>query len=407
MVATGYTLPGMKSQSVIALAGVGLGLGLAAYATTRKKSTPETPKEPTFLRYSDDVEQIAPGEEQMIGQLLASTHRIFERDEAKFGRPLRVSHAKSHGVAVGELEILDGLPAPYRQGLFAQAGRHPVAVRMSNVPGEIVTDAVNTQRGFAIKIFNVAGEKLPGHSGQTTQDFVFDSGGNRFPAMNLQEFLVTHLNLEHAPQMPDSLKVAVSTAARGANSALHAVGVDSARLDLYGHPLVPPLAESYFSQAAIRYGDNIAKIAIVPVSPEQKALAETKLDVAADPNALRTATVDYLNANEARFEVRVQLCTDLHCMPIEDVNKEWSADESPFVTVAHLKLPKQNAYSDARRAYFDDALSFSPAHSLAAHRPLGSIMRARLRAYPEMSSVRRNATGRNIGEPASIDDIPV
>jgi hypothetical protein len=92
-------------------------------------------------------------------------------------------------------------------------------------------------------------------------------------------------------------------------------------------------------------------------------------------------------------------------MPVEDANKEWSEDESPYQTVARIKIPKQEAYSDARRQYVD-SLSFSPAHSLEAHRPLGSIMRARLRAYPEMARVRRQGNNESLNEPTSVDEVP-
>ena len=43
---------------------------------------------------------------------------------------------------------------------------------------------------FAIKIFDVEGEKLPAHAGQTTQDFVLDTGSTAFFAGGLKEFFV-------------------------------------------------------------------------------------------------------------------------------------------------------------------------------------------------------------------------
>lgn len=156
----------------------------------------------------------------------------------------------------------------------------------------------------------------------------------------------------------------------------------------------------------IRYGDYVAKLVVVPVAPAQAALENAVLDTGKDPNALRTATVNYLREQDAVFEVRVQLCTNLDAMPVEKANTEWSEDESPYQTVARLLLPRQEAYSDARRAYGDDMLSFSPAHSLAAHRPLGSIMRARLRAYPEMSRHRRTVNGDPLTEPRSAEEMP-
>lgn len=74
--------------------------------------------------------------------------------------------------------------------------------------------------------------------------------------------------------------------------------------------------------------------------------------------------------------------------------------------MARLTFPCQEAYTEARRAYADEDLSFCPSHSLAAHRPLGSIMRARLRAYPEMSRHRRSANGRPLTEPRSLAEVP-
>ncbi len=358
-----------------------------------------------FVRYTDSVEVISEDESETIDKILESMHRLSGRTEKQCGHAIRVSHAKSHGVAVGEMVVLDGLPEELRQGLFATPGRHPVIARLANVPGEIVSDAVSTQRGLAIKVLGVGGEMLPGHAGEGTQDFVLDTG-NRFGPADVKEFLATHLALEHAPQIPEAVKEGVSKASFATNKALHAVGGDSARLDVYGHPRIHPLAEAYFTQAPIRYGDYIAKLAVVPVSAAQRALEDEVLDTSKDENALRTATVNYLRDHDAVFEVRVQLCTDLEAMPVENANTEWSEEASPYKAVARLTLPRQEAYTEARRAYVDEALSFCPSHSLAAHRPLGSIMRARLRAYPEMSAHRRTKNGRPLTEPRSIEEVP-
>ncbi|MGI4790238.1 MAG: catalase family protein [Janthinobacterium lividum] len=360
----------------------------------------------SFVPYSDSVEVVSEDETETIDKILESMHRLSDRTQKKEGHAIRVSHAKSHGFAVGELAVLDDLPGSLRQGLFAKPSRYSVIVRLANVPGEITSDAVSTQRGLAFKILGVEGEMLPGHTGESTQDFVLDTG-SRFGPANVKEFLATHLGLEHAPQVPEVVKETVSKVSFAANKALHTVGGDSGRLDVYGHPRIHPLTEAYFTQAPIRYGDYIAKLAVVPVSPAQLALETEVLDTAKDENALRTATVQYLRGQDAVFEVRVQLCTDLETMPVENANTEWSEEESPYQAVARLTLPRQEAYSEARKAYGDGDLSFCPSHSLAAFRPLGSIMRARLRAYPEMSRHRRTTNGRPLTEPQSIDQVPV
>jgi catalase len=48
------------------------------------------------------------------------------------------------------------------QGLFQTPGRRPVVMRVSTLPGDIHDDQVSTPRGLAVKLFDVAGERLPG-----------------------------------------------------------------------------------------------------------------------------------------------------------------------------------------------------------------------------------------------------
>ena len=357
----------------------------------------------TYVRYSADVETIPADEQKTIDKILESTHRLMGRTQEKYGHAVRVSHAKSHGVAVGELEVMDGLAEPFRQGLFTSPARYPVIVRLANVPGELDPDSVNTQRGFSFKVLGVQGEMLGGPDAGATQDFVLDTG-DRFAAADAKAFLMTHLQLEHAPQIPSGVKAAVSAVSRATNKALHAIGVDSANMDFFGHSHIHPLTEAYFTQAPIRYGDFIAKLALVPVSATQAVLADSKVDEK-DEDGLRTATVSYLRDHDAEFEVRIQLCTNLDTMPVENANKEWSEDESPYVAVGRLRIPRQDAYSPARATYVDN-LSFCISHTLLAHRPLGSIMRARLAAYPEMSRARRKANAAPLTEPRSIEEVP-
>ncbi|RZL05558.1 MAG: hypothetical protein EOO89_26170, partial [Pedobacter sp.] len=335
----------------------------------------------SYVKYSPEVEQPLENEQQLIDDVIASMNRLDGRTKEMYGKHVRVSHAKSHGLAVGKLVVQDNLPDHLAQGLFSKPDSFDIIVRLANVPGEIITDAVNTQRGFSFKILGVNGEKISGHTGQTTQDFVLDTG-SYFPNPDVKSFLMQHRMIEHAPQIPTVVKEAVSTVARVTNEALNSLGTDSAKLDFLGDSKIHPLAEAYFSQVPIRYGDYIAKLAVVPASQKQKQLMRDGVEVnSKDENALRTATVDYLRENDAEFEVQIQLCTDLDKMPIENANMDWKHEDSPYLTVGHIYLPKQEAYSEARKEYVE-ALSFSPAHSLEVFRPLGSIMRARLQLYP-------------------------
>ena len=363
-----------------------------------------------WVRYSPEVETLLEDEQQIINDIIASMTRLSGRTREKYGHNVRVSHAKSHGLAIGELTVTDNLPAQLAQGLFAKGGTYPVIVRLANVPGEILPDAVNTQRGFSFKILGVDGPKISGHEGQTTQDFLLDTDPC-FPMPNAKSFLLQQRTvIEHLSGVPTVLKEIGSTVARVTNEALQKLGTSSATLDFIGDSRIHPLAEAYYSQAPLRYGDYIAKLAVVPVSAKQKELADAnaKVNSYKDENALRTATVDYLRDHDAEFEIRIQLCTDLEKMPVENASKEWSQEASPYLPVARIRLPRQDAYSEARQQYVE-ALSFSPSHSLEAFRPLGSVMRARLQAYPALSQLRHeaNANKEAIREPASIEEVPV
>ncbi|WP_223279678.1 hypothetical protein [Streptomyces sp. SDr-06] len=116
--------------------------------------------------------------------------------------------------------------------------------------------------------------------------------------------------------------------------------------------------------------------------------------------------VDFFAHESAEYDIRAQLCTDIVRMPIEDAPVLWPEELSAHELVAVLYLPAQDAYSDARRRYADDVLSFSPWHALEAHRPLGSIMRSCRAAYPASSDFRHRDNGVAPQEPTDIKELP-
>jgi hypothetical protein len=257
---------------------------------------------------------------------------------------------------------------------------------------------------MALKVIGVEGEMLPGHRGEVTQDWVLDTG-KVFIAPGAKTFLAQITATEMAAPLPQEVKGAISTASRAANAALRAVGLGSANLDFYGHPPAHPLGEGYYSQCPMRYGDHIAKLGVFPDNAALRALVGEKLGIR-DEDGLRGAVVEFFRANPAEFVVGVQLCTDLERMPVEDASREWPEEESPYRPVARLVLPPQEAHGPARASFVDEDLSFCPAHSLAAHRPLGSIMRARMKAYEELGRARREANGRLLAEPRDLAGMP-
>ncbi len=149
-------------------------------------------------------------------------------------------------------------------------------VRFAQGPGELLKDSVSTHRGMAIKVLGVEGEKLEGHGG-ATQDFVLATGPV-FPNPDAKGFLGSMKQLEAGTKAPEGVKAAVSGAARVLDGAVKSVtGESSPLLDFFGHKPHHPLAEPYYSQAALRYGDHVAKLAAFPASPSLQVMADEEL----------------------------------------------------------------------------------------------------------------------------------
>jgi hypothetical protein len=359
----------------------------------------------TYLRYSPDIETLEPDEQESIDGIIAGMTQETETVEKREGHAVRASHAKSTACVVGELVVAEGLPPELAQGLFAAPGTYPVAVRFAQGPGERLGDRVSTHRGMAIKVFGVEGEKLPGHDAPT-QDFVFASGPT-FPAGTAAGFLSQAKKIGMTTPMPEGLKSAASSIARNINKVLNAVaGGPSPTLDFYGHPFSHPLDDYYFSQCPMRFGDYVAKLGAFPASNYQDALNDWQLDPHQDEDGFRHAAITYFDEHDAVFELRVQLWANAETQPIEDASVEWPAQESQYRTVATIRLPRQAAYSPDRVRYFDEVMTFRPAHSLAAHRPLGGVMRARLQVYRALSAFRHRENGTVEANTACIEDIP-
>jgi hypothetical protein len=354
--------------------------------------------DPAFETPEDD-------EAQTAFDLQTTMRSISTKTYEDSGRALRSVHAKTHGLLLGELTVEAGLPDAYAQGLFARPGTYPVVMRLSTTPGDILNDDVSTPRGMAIKVVGVAGARVEGSEHDVTQDFVLVNGPV-FTAPTAKKFLGGAKLLAATTDKAPNLKRLFSAAARGAEHALEAVGGGSATIKaLGGHPETHPLGETYYSQVPILYGRYMAKVQVVPVSKALTALAGRAVDLKDRPDGLRDAVVAHFAREGGEWEVRVQLCVDLDTMPIEDASVEWPQDASPYVTVARLTAAPQKAYGEALARRVDEGMQFNPWHALAAHRPLGSIMRVRKAVYAMSKRFRAERNGIEIAEPRDVDTL--
>lgn len=354
----------------------------------------------TPLRYRPDVEQIEPDEPQIARDIAETMLSIAHKTYADSGHAMRCVHAKSHGLLAARLEVLADLPPELAQGIFDKSKAYDCVIRLSTTPGDLLHDSVSTPRGIALKVLDVEGARLPGCEGSSNQDFVL-ANGKEFNSPSGKAFLRSLKMLALTTDRLEGLKELVSRTFRGLESVVEAVGGQSAMLkSLGGNAPTHILGESFFSQLPVRYGDYIAKVAIVPASDSLRALANVRLDIGKDSNAIRHEVEHFFAEETAIWHLQIQLCTDLDEMPVEGISP-WDEKTSPFVTVARLIVDHQQAWSETRSETIDDGMRFSPWNGIEAHQPLGSIMRLRKLAYEKSVAFRSQRNPMPVMEPMS------
>lgn len=303
-------------------------------------------------------EHIAPDEEAHFKRVAEVITALQRNRSAKYG-PGRALHRKQLLATTGMLEVLDGLPEPARHGLFATPGSHRVVARFSNGGPEVQSDRIPDIRGFALKVLDVGG---PSALGGTTdhQDFLMINQ-DRLPTRDSREF--TDFMAASTPgPLPGLLHLFKAHGLVGGWSRLREL------FAAVGKTFKGFAAERFNTAAPLSCGPYAVKLRLKPVgNPPPSARAK---DIVAD---LR----ERLAIRPVQWDMELQFFVDEAITPIEDASKAWPDAETPIVTVARLTLV---AASDAA-AKQAEAARFDPWSGLAAHRPLGEIMRARKAAY--------------------------
>jgi hypothetical protein len=351
--------------------------------------------------YEPSLERIEEGEPEVAVELATTLESISRVTAHDYGHAVRSVHAKGQGLLKGVLDVHCGLSPELSQGLFAAADAYPAIVRLSTSPGDVLDDHVSTPRGMAIKVIGVRGERTDPTDNASTQDFLLVDGP-AFLAPDARHFLKSLKLLASTTDKAAGLKRAVSAVFRGTERLLEATGGGSGALkSLGGHPLTQILGETFYTQTPLLYGRYIAKLSVVPRSPNLRALTQRMVDLKGRPDGLREEVANFFSTNDGEWDVQVQLCTSIEDMPIEDSSVAWSEELSPYMSVATLRIPRQNAWEGEATVKAEDALAFDPWHCIAAHRPLGSINRVRRVAYAASSMFRSAFNGCPIREPGN------
>jgi Catalase len=313
---------------------------------------------PFEQRYTDDLFQ------RLKTQLI---------NEHPDGLMPRDAHPKMHGLVRAEFVIHDSLPDAYRIGVFAEPKIYPAWVRFSNANGTPQADAKRDIRGMAIKLEGVSGDKLSGETDcASNQDFLLIST-DVFLCNDIQTF----------DGMVGAIQGSLWRKLRFFGAHLGVVW----RLISAFKVFASPLAIRYFSSTPYLLGDQPVKYCATPTTSSAASVPSNPGD-----DFLRAAMRAQLRDQVAEFVFGIQRQIDPQSMPVENAAVRWDEAASPFVAVATLRLLAQNFDTPERNRQGED-MRFSPWHCLAAHRPLGSINRARRVVYHGISELRRRLNG--------------
>lgn len=321
----------------------------------------------------DWKETIPEGEDALfeeIGRELAEIAR--ERDGGTAEH--RALHPKQHLGARATLTIDAGLPAHAQQGLFATPGTHRAYVRFSNGAGRFQHDREPDLRGLAVKVLGVDGKKVLGEA--RTQDFLLVDAP-ALPFRSVDEFMAVVRAGKDPKRLPQRL-----IGELGFFGALGLIGrVVGAVKGKRG-----TLADlTYFTAAPIAMGPFAARLALRPLHEKDAAARAGK-----DASYLRADVEARHGKHALRWALEAQFFTSEAETPIERSDVSWS---SPFEKLGTLALETASGDPE-KRARLDalvGTLSFDPWHALEAHRPLGSVMRARKHAYYFSTQARKAA----------------
>jgi hypothetical protein len=321
----------------------------------------------------------------------AATDTILDIDlkvQAQKGPDLRKDHPKSHGLVWGEFIIENNIPDSLKVGLFSQPKTYPIWARFSNASdaekrGKLKSDFEPDVRAMAIKVMNVAGEKVPSDE-QKTQDFLFINHPIFFVKdaqgfANLMKATVGKADAEEMRSLAPTFEVLKAiTSKKVAN----------------------PLLIQYWSTTPYQFGSQSVKYSVKPSQPD------SSISTSKSENYLREAMVNYLSTDSkaASFDFLVQLYVNDQKTPIENPMQEWKEEDSPFVKLATINIPSQK-FDFAERERLNETLSFRPWHTLTAHTPLGSVNLARKKVYEEMTKARRGAMQQRAQEPQAHSSV--
>lgn len=276
---------------------------------------------------------------------------------------------KLHGVARGRLEMLRDIPDDLKVGVFAH-DRLTAWMRFSSDTSPTSPDLQSTI-GIGLKVFGVPGEKAWGGEGETA-DFIMQ---------NYPVFFV------------DDAKTMCEFTYAGVVQG-----------DYPGWLKHHPRTNHILNEMAKVEGSVLTTTywGILPFGAGQAQAVKYRLDPETPPENVSNDAADYLAADmaarlshdEYRFRFMVQRRTNPETMPLDEATVEWPEDESPFIQVATLVIPRQDVCARGQAEYGQSlAFNIFRVPTEQAPVPESSIAAVRRAVYAASADTRHEANG--------------
>ncbi len=309
---------------------------------------------------TDWRENVAADEEERFAGYAKAFAGAQQRKNRKYGAG-RALHRKQGAALRAQFEVLPDLPDYARHGLFATAARYPAWVRLSNGGADKQADRRPDIRGFSFKVFGLSGPAaLSGTA--TTQDFLLINHAT-FALPSADEFVGLALALMDGPGK-------LLRYLAGRYGLLGAARKIKQLAGTLGKPFSGFATEPFYSAAPFACGPFAARARLLPASHDR------------NPRSGHDWGADFhqrVAAGPLEFDFQLQFFIDEARTPIENPTVGWPEDVAPYVTVGRLTVLQQ--MPDPALTMEVEAAHFDIWGGLAAHRPLGEIMRARKATY--------------------------
>ncbi|MDZ7937584.1 MAG: catalase [Rhodoferax sp.] len=311
---------------------------------------------------TDWQEHIAPDEAERFADYGRQFAELQARKSQKYGNG-RALHRKQLVAAKGSLQVLADVPEFARHGLFAKADSYDVWVRLSNGGMDHASDRKPDIRGFSFRVLGVQGDSALGNGPAKSQDFALINQ-EKFAFPKSDEFVAFVVAASHGGGA--LLKFMVQR-----YGLLGAAKKLAQTAKTFGAPFGGFAAHPMFSAAPIACGPYAVRVRLVPAAANGAPVQGKPADWSAE-------FASRLTTSALQWDLQLQPYVSETLTPIEDASVNWT---TPYSTVARLTLPVQDPSTDATFAQQVEDAVFDPWQALAAHRPLGDVMRARKVVY--------------------------